>query len=488
MIESPPPVDPAPTPEPAVAPPAPEELSAPLSREIRRSRRKREVRAKTQGIKRMPKRDLQAGRELADAIFEELADLGVDVARPKTRGECARVERPCPFVSCQHHMYLDVSPKTGAIKLNFPDLDVWEMRETCALDVADRGGATLERTGEMLNVTRERVRQMEKRAKARMLAAMSPEQREAFAEALDLGTQRHHLPVVQDDNEEDDSFGNIGQLLTERMRERGWTAGKRAWAGGSGRPLGECARALLDFLDKRGVAHAREISVSCGFATNAGAMQALYAARKRGHVEQVGHGFWRRVGSKAEPTLEQVARWSEKRAKPKSQAALDAATEEAAMGQSDKVLAYVREHGSITAPQATEAADISTGYAGVLLGVMFREGKLARPSRGVYTLPGAPAPAAATEEAKPAKKPRNALVQLPRGKASKAKPKRAQKRKPCRKPKASEALVVESLRAPSPKQLAADLRKLRAHYARGVELIDAFLPFLDEPSDARSAA
>jgi len=39
-----------------------------------------------------------------------------------------------------------VSARTGAIKLNFPDLEVWEMTETCALDVADRGGTTLERS------------------------------------------------------------------------------------------------------------------------------------------------------------------------------------------------------------------------------------------------------------------------------------------------------------------------------------------------------
>jgi DNA-directed RNA polymerase sigma subunit (sigma70/sigma32) len=54
-----------------------------------------------------------------------------------------------------------VNPETGSIKLNFPDLDVWEMQETCALDVADRGGITLEEVGEILNLTRERIRQVE---------------------------------------------------------------------------------------------------------------------------------------------------------------------------------------------------------------------------------------------------------------------------------------------------------------------------------------
>jgi hypothetical protein len=85
------------------------------------------------------------------------------VERPKTREECKSVPRPCPFVSCAHHLYLDVNAQSGAIKLNFPHLEVWEMRETCSLDIADRGGITLEEVGTILNLTRERIRQVEVR-------------------------------------------------------------------------------------------------------------------------------------------------------------------------------------------------------------------------------------------------------------------------------------------------------------------------------------
>ena len=72
-------------------------------------------------------------------------------------------DTPCPLVSCSHHLYLDVNPESGAIKLNFPHLEVWEMAETCSLDVADRGGITLEEVGAILNLTRERIRQVEVR-------------------------------------------------------------------------------------------------------------------------------------------------------------------------------------------------------------------------------------------------------------------------------------------------------------------------------------
>ena len=61
-----------------------------------------------------------------------------------------------------------MSPYTGTIKINFPDLEVWEMRVTCALDIADNGGMRLEDVGVLMNVTRERARQIEIQALAKL--------------------------------------------------------------------------------------------------------------------------------------------------------------------------------------------------------------------------------------------------------------------------------------------------------------------------------
>ena len=140
-----------------------EELDAPgrepvvdapaVSRKVRQHRRPR-ARSKTIAPKRLTKEELRQGAELP--LFD-VAD------RPQSRGECKEGERPCPYVSCKHHLYLDVNPETGSIKLNFPDLEVWEMAETCSLDVADRGGITLEEVGVILNLPRERIRQVEVR-------------------------------------------------------------------------------------------------------------------------------------------------------------------------------------------------------------------------------------------------------------------------------------------------------------------------------------
>ena len=95
------------------------------------------------------------------------------VDRPKTRGECASGARPCPYVACVHHLYLDVSAKTGAIKLNFPDLEPSELTESCALDVADRRGETARTVGAVMNLTRERIRQIEQVAMAKCDAVRS---------------------------------------------------------------------------------------------------------------------------------------------------------------------------------------------------------------------------------------------------------------------------------------------------------------------------
>lgn len=87
-----------------------------------------------------------------------------DVQRPRTRGECVDGPRPCPWVSCRHHLYLDVS-EIGTLRVNFPDRDVDELEESCSLDVAERDGVTLEGLGELMGgLTRERVRQMQEAA------------------------------------------------------------------------------------------------------------------------------------------------------------------------------------------------------------------------------------------------------------------------------------------------------------------------------------
>ncbi|MDY0003819.1 MAG: sigma factor-like helix-turn-helix DNA-binding protein [Polyangia bacterium] len=91
------------------------------------------------------------------------AEREVELARPASRGDCRSLPRPCPFVGCRHHLYLDVKP-SGAITVAWPHLEAWEIPETCSLDVAECGSHTLDEVGDLLNVSCEQVRKIEERA------------------------------------------------------------------------------------------------------------------------------------------------------------------------------------------------------------------------------------------------------------------------------------------------------------------------------------
>ena len=145
-----------------------------VSRKIRRRRRRTRPRSKTIAMKRLTREELRVGAMMYPPV---------DIPRPTTREECRGEARPCPWVACKHHLYLDINPETGSIKINFPDLEPWELQHTCALDVAERGGITLEEVGEIMNLTRERIRQVEVRGLLKLKMG-SPSPDELGAELL----------------------------------------------------------------------------------------------------------------------------------------------------------------------------------------------------------------------------------------------------------------------------------------------------------------
>ena len=113
--------------------------------------------------------------------------------RPKTRGDCAGGPRPCPWVGCRYHLLTDLMPGIVSksqtkrnravlvhsqpkrrVLLKQPDaLDqivdlLQDMPCTCLLDTAQLGDHTLEEAGEVLYLTRERIRQIERSACAKL--------------------------------------------------------------------------------------------------------------------------------------------------------------------------------------------------------------------------------------------------------------------------------------------------------------------------------
>ena len=74
--------------------------------------------------------------------------------RPIVRGDCLpggfNAHRPCHYLMCEWHTEQNESNEKAAAPL-----------VSCILDVADRGGVTLEEVGEALGVTRQRAQQIE---------------------------------------------------------------------------------------------------------------------------------------------------------------------------------------------------------------------------------------------------------------------------------------------------------------------------------------
>lgn len=119
-------------------------------------------------------------RQLGAAALNGTLPVIQPYERPRTRGDCEKIPRPCPFVGCRYHLYLDVTHR-GSILLNHPDKEPGELEVSCSLDVADEGHpadegkqggrgpggysidarSTLDAISETLSVSRERIRQIE---------------------------------------------------------------------------------------------------------------------------------------------------------------------------------------------------------------------------------------------------------------------------------------------------------------------------------------
>ena len=91
-------------------------------------------------------------------------------SRPRTRGDCVDGPRPCGFASCSHHAIHGVLLGEAGSALADDELAerIESLAQSCTLDVADRGDATLEDVGDLFGVTRERIRQIEAKALKRV--------------------------------------------------------------------------------------------------------------------------------------------------------------------------------------------------------------------------------------------------------------------------------------------------------------------------------
>jgi hypothetical protein len=63
-------------------------------------------------------------------------------------------------VSCRYHLFLDIDEETGEIRLNYPGKEIFELENTCSLDIAEQGGVPLPEVARILNVGQKAIRNL----------------------------------------------------------------------------------------------------------------------------------------------------------------------------------------------------------------------------------------------------------------------------------------------------------------------------------------
>lgn len=206
------------------------------------------------------------------------------VPRPQRREDCLaggeNELRPCPFVSCHHHLAIEIGDEDDDIFFAFPNKQPWELVDSCALDVADRGGSTLKEIGETLGVTRERIRQLEALALGRSRHVSRARVLEPFKDA-EFGTyaglgvaggssedeESARPPVVESDDAEEESsrasLYSAGRLPKFGMGEEseGYAEAETTW--------------LLEQFAKRAVERKNGVQMLFGVPLSPRAMEAV---------------------------------------------------------------------------------------------------------------------------------------------------------------------------------------------------------------------
>jgi hypothetical protein len=120
---------------------------------------------------RRPSRTGEISRRVQDQLVDVHQVDTRPVDHPRYRHECRGGPRPCPLVGCFFNNYLEVRQRVGClgsqtppeIRLLHPHRLPEDMppADSCTLDLAEDGPQTLDRVGQVLGLTRERIRQIE---------------------------------------------------------------------------------------------------------------------------------------------------------------------------------------------------------------------------------------------------------------------------------------------------------------------------------------
>lgn len=81
------------------------------------------------------------------------------LVRPKKRGDCAEMPRPCPYATCRYSLLVEITDSGRLVdRTNGGDISL--IKETCALDIADRGAHTIFDVGDIMGIAKSRAGQI----------------------------------------------------------------------------------------------------------------------------------------------------------------------------------------------------------------------------------------------------------------------------------------------------------------------------------------
>jgi hypothetical protein len=115
-----------------------------------------------------------------------------------TRADCCDGPRPCPFISCRHHLFEELAPRILKVKRDKLGDQTDErllrvlmgMEYSCSLDWAEKGPNTLDQIGQMFGVTRERIRQIQDKGLKRLVGRCGISIKKDIIEILqDMGSK-----------------------------------------------------------------------------------------------------------------------------------------------------------------------------------------------------------------------------------------------------------------------------------------------------------
>lgn len=157
--------------------------------------------------------------------------------KPTTRRGCPEPGpsgwRECPWASCRHHLYLDISA-SGKLRLHprAHRLDAAEMAKrqpVCSLDVAAYDGASREDVGRLMGLSRPEVRAIEQRALRKIMTGDAAAAWRELADydlcasdaarALENAKTAHRAPVKTW------AYLTPRERLAAAREARGWTQG-----------------------------------------------------------------------------------------------------------------------------------------------------------------------------------------------------------------------------------------------------------------------